>query len=172
MNAENTQKIKRLVLTGMLFATAIVLSVIEDLIQLPVAAPGVKFGLSNIVVMYSLFFLGGRTAFLVSVLKSSYVFISRGLIASILSLCGGLLSIAVMLLLLKIFKDRVSYLILSISGAIFHNLGQLIAVSLIYSGLVWIVNFPLLMISGVLAGIATATLLKVFLPAFKKLNLK
>ncbi|MDD2417733.1 MAG: Gx transporter family protein [Oscillospiraceae bacterium] len=172
MNAEISQKIKRLVLTGMLFATAIVLSVVEDLIQLPLVAPGVKLGLANIVVMYTLFFLGGRTALLVSVLKSYFVFITRGLVASILSLCGGLLSIVIMLLLLKIFKDRVSYLVLSISGSICHNLGQLIVVSLIYSGLIWIVHLPILLISGVLAGTATATLLKVFLPAFKKLDLK
>ena len=172
MKEVNSQNIKRIVLTGLLFAAAIVLSAAEDSLQLPVPAPGVKLGLSNIVVMYSLFFLGKRSALLVAVLKSFFVFLTRGPAASLISLCGGLLSIAVMILLILIFKEKISYLLISIAGSVFHNLGQLIAVSLIYTNILAIAYLPILMISGVLAGIATSTLLSVFLPALKKLGLK
>jgi heptaprenyl diphosphate synthase len=167
-----SQKLVRLVLTGLLFAAAIVLSMVEDALQLPVPAPGVKFGLSNIVVMYALFFLGKKEAYLVAVLKSMFVFITRGLIASVLSLSGGILSITVMILLMVVFKDKISYLIISIAGSVFHNLGQLIAVSLIYTNLLLIVYLPILLVSGVIAGIATSTLLRVFIPALKKLGFR
>lgn len=47
---------RKIVLTAMFFATAIVLSIMESAIPMPIPIPGVKFGLSNIVVMYALFF--------------------------------------------------------------------------------------------------------------------
>jgi heptaprenyl diphosphate synthase len=53
-----------LVLTSLIFAAALVLAVVENALPpLPIAVPGVKFGLSNIAVMYALFFLGRKQAF-------------------------------------------------------------------------------------------------------------
>lgn len=168
---QNHKKTRRLVLTSLLFAIAIVLSVVESYLPpIVTAVPGVKFGLSNIAVMYALFFLGKREAFSIAVLKSFFVLITRGFVAAVLSLSGGLLSIAVMAGMIFILKDRISYLLLSVSGAIFHNLGQFIAITAIYSNLYLWVYLPVLMVSGVLAGIATATLLKFILPALKRLD--
>jgi heptaprenyl diphosphate synthase len=171
ISVPKTQKLIRLVLTGLLFAATVVLTIVEDFLQLPTPAPFVKIGLSNIVVMYTLFFLGKREAYLVGVLKALFVFITRGMVAGILSLGGGVLSITVMVLLMIVFKEHISYFILSIAGAVFHNLGQLAAVSLLYTNMLFIVHLPILLISGVVAGTVTATLLRVFLPAFKKLGL-
>ena len=165
-----SKKIRRMVLTGLFFACAVILSLIENTIPLPVPAPGVKFGLSNIVVMYALFFLGKKEAILLAFLKSLFVFITRGAIAGFLSLFGGLFSVLVMISLIFVFKDKISYLVVSIVGSIFHNIGQLIAVSLIYTNFLWIAYLPVLLIAGVLAGLATSTLLKVFIPAFKKVR--
>jgi heptaprenyl diphosphate synthase len=164
-----SSRIKNTVLMGILFAVAIVLSIAESSLQLPVIAPGVKFGLSNIVIMFSLFFLGKKKAFILALLKVMFVFITRGFVACLLSLCGGLFSIAVMSLLLIIFKDKISYLAVSIAGSLSHNLGQLTAVSLLYTDMILWVYLPVLLISGIVAGIITSTLLKVCLTAFKKL---
>lgn len=165
-------QIRRMVLTGLLFAVILVLSVVENQLQLPVPVPGVKLGLSNIVVMYSLFFVGKRQAILLTILKSLFVFLSRGAVASFLSLCGGILSIAIMILLLLIFKDKISYFAISIFGAVFHNLGQFVAISLLYTSLYLWAYLPVLLVSGVIAGFATSTLLKFSLPALKRLGLK
>lgn len=164
-------QIRRMVLTGVLFAVVLVLAVVENQIQIPVPVPGVKLGLSNIVVMYSLFFLQKREALLLAVLKSLFVFATRGIVAAFLSLCGGLLSILVMILCLVIFKDKISYLMISIFGAVFHNVGQILAVSLIYTMVSLLPFIPVLLISGIAAGAATSTLLKVTLPALKRLGL-
>ncbi|MEG0110620.1 MAG: Gx transporter family protein, partial [Oscillospiraceae bacterium] len=58
-------------LTGMLFALAIVLSFAEGMLT-PIFGlpPGVKLGLSNIVVMYALFFMGRKEAVMLIILKS------------------------------------------------------------------------------------------------------
>ena len=165
---DGSEKTKRMVLTGLFFAIALVLSIVEGMLPgVPIPVPGVKFGLSNIAVMYALFFMGTSQAYTIAVLKALFVGVTRGIVAGVLSLFGGVLSITVMLLLLLIFKDRISYLVLSIFGAVAHNCGQFAVISIIYAGVGMWAYLPILLISGVIAGIVTATLLKFILPAFK-----
>jgi len=170
---KSLNKTKSLVLAGLLFSIAIVLSIVENSFPpIMVAVPGVKLGLSNISVMYALFFLNKSQAFSIAVLKAMFVFLTRGFVASLLSLSGGILSLIIMIILLALFKDKISYLIISIAGAVFHNIGQLLAISFIFTSIYIWAYLPVLLITGVLAGIATSTLLKFILPAFKKLGLK
>ena len=166
---EDSRKTRSLVLTGMIFALALILSIVESVLP-PLPLPGVKFGLSNIAVMYALFFLSKGQAYSIAVLKSLFVVITRGLLAGILSLTGGILSLTIMLLLMVLFRDRISYMVTSISGAIAHNIGQFIAVSFIYTGMHLWAYLPALLISGVGAGIITAVLLRFVIPAFERLR--
>lgn len=163
-------KTKLLVLTALLFAVALVLSIVENsLPTLPIAVPGIKLGLSNIAVMYALFFLDKKSAFMIATLKASFVLITRGPIAGLLSFCGGMLSLVIMSILLIIFKDKISYFVLSIFGSVFHNVGQFVAISLIYTNMYLWAYLPFLLIAGVIAGAATSTLLRFIIPAFKRL---
>ena len=166
-------KTKRLVLTGLLFAIAIVLSMVENSFPpIMIVGPGVKLGLSNIAVMYALFFLNKSQAFTIAILKAMFVFLTRGIVAAFLSLSGGILSLIIMSILLMIFKQKISYLVISIFGAVFHNIGQMVAISFIFTSVYIWAYLPVLLFTGVLAGIATSALLKFILPAFKRLGLK
>jgi heptaprenyl diphosphate synthase len=120
--------------------------------------------------MYVLFFIGKESAYTVAVLKAVFVFSTRGWIASVLSLTGGILSLTIMILLMALFREKISYLILSIAGAVFHNIGQLIAVSIVYTNLYLMYFMPVLLVTGVLAGIITSVLLNVIRPAFKRVG--
>lgn len=169
-NTGNMSKTKKLVLTALLFAVALVLSIAES--SLPAifpAVPGVKLGLSNIAVMFALFFLEKKQAFAIATLKAFFVFITRGPIAGLLSFSGGMLSLMIMLLLLMIFGDKISYMILSIFGSVAHNVGQFIVISFIYTSMYLWVYLPVLLVAGVIAGVATATLLRLILPALNRL---
>src|SRR5665647_1246060 len=158
---EDFNKTQKLVLAALIMAVALVLSIVENTMPpLPIAVPGVKFGLSNIAVMYALFFLGSKQAYTIATLKGLFVFTTRGIIASSLSLAGGLLSVTVMLILLSVYKEKISYLIISIMGAISHNIGQFIVIVIIYGSLNIFAYLPVLIVSGLIAGIATSTLLK------------
>ncbi len=164
-------KTQKLVLTSLFFAIAIILSVIEhSLPPLPLTIPGVKFGLSNIAVMYVLFFLGRKPAYGVAFLKAIFVFSTRGWIASVLSLAGGIFSITIMIVLMIIFREKISYLLLSIFGAIFHNVGQLVAISIVYTNLYLMYYMPVLIITGVIAGVITSVLLNIISPAFNRVG--
>ncbi len=166
----NFKKTKQIVFTGILFAIAIVLSIVEGMLPPFTILPGAKLGLSNIVVMYAIFFLGVKYSLSISILKSTFVAITKGAVTGFISFSGGLFSIIIIYLLLFIFKNKVSYLVLSISGAIFHNIGQFLAILFIYGNMGVLAYLPALIIFGVVSGIATATLLKIILPAFKKIN--
>ena len=107
--------------TGMLFALAIALSYLESLVSpLLGLMPAIKLGLSNVVVMYALLFLRTRTALLLVVLKALFAFLTRGATAGFLSLCGGGLSLVVMLVLLHL---PISGYIFCAGAALAHNLG-------------------------------------------------
>ncbi|HMM33085.1 MAG TPA: Gx transporter family protein, partial [Clostridia bacterium] len=92
--------VKRIALLGMLFALAIVLSIIEGFIPVPVPVPGVRLGLANIVIMFALFQLSKRDALGLVVLKAGFVAATRGAVAGALSLTGGLFAFFAMVLVL------------------------------------------------------------------------
>jgi heptaprenyl diphosphate synthase len=68
-----------------------------------------------------------------------------------------------------IFKDKITYMVLSIFGAVSHNVGQFFVITIIYAGMNMWAYFPVLLVSGLAAGIVTSTLLKYIMPAFKRL---
>lgn len=162
--------VRRVALTGVLFALAMGLSFLENaiapLLGLP---PGVKPGLANVVVMVSLFLLTRREAVFLVVLKAGFNLLYRGVTAGIISLVGGLVSVIIMILLL-LPKRQPSVLIVSVAGALGHNLGQFLAVRLLL-GPAFIYYLPVLLISGVVMGSITAALLRVLLPALQKAGL-
>ena len=70
------------------------------------------------------------------------------------SLTGGLLSGTAMLLTAWLLKDKVSLIGISAIGAIFHNFGQLMIVSVVTGSFyVALTYLPMLMVSGVVTGI-------------------
>lgn len=168
MRKSLTQKVA---LSGMLFALAIAFSMFESLITSWLGLfPGVKLGLANVVVMFALLFLGKGQAALLVVLKAGFSMMTRGVIAGILSLTGGLVSLLLMLLLLMP-KRKPSLFLLSIAGALGHNMGQFIAVRFIL-GPAFTYYFPVLLISGVIMGVLTSLVLRVLMPALQKIGFK
>ena len=159
----------RVAFSGILLALALALSFFEgSLPALPMLPPGVKLGLSNLVVMYSVFFLGAGQALLIAVLKSCFVLLTRGATGALLSLVGGVLSVSVMVLLRKI--RGLSPMFVSIGGAVSHNIGQLLAVTLLLHNRYALYYVPVLILSGIGMGILTGTLLKFVLPCFRKID--
>ena len=161
--------VRQVAYMGLIFALAVVLSYLESMVQLPGLPPGVKLGLSNIVTMYCLFFMGPSHAFTLALLKSLSVFITRGVTAAALSFSGGLLSLVVMLVLLRFKKLDLSYTVVSIGGAVAHNAGQLAVACLITATPITFFYFPVLLVSGVCMGVLTGVLLRTVMPALERI---
>ena len=159
------KKSKQIAFIGLMLAVIAVLSALEHTLPpLPFLPPNVKFGLSNIITMYCVFFISRTQAITLNIAKSFFVFLMRGPIAATLSFCGGMLSICVIILLIALFHERISYAAVSVAGAIAHNIGQFIAISVIMYSPYIIYYLPVLIISGIIMGIITGTLLKVIIP--------
>lgn len=161
-------KIRTITFLGLLFAVAIVLSYIESLIPAIIPIPGIKIGLSNIATMYCLFYMGKGYAACLAALKSVFVFMTRGAIASILSFSGGMISLLVMILVYRYFKG--SYLFTSILGGVFHNVGQIAAASILLSTIELFYYLPVLIITGIIVGYLTGKFLQIILPAIQRVS--
>ena len=150
---------------ALLLAMTVVLSALEHMLPpLPFVPPNVRLGLSNIVTMYTLFFMGRRYALAMAVMKAVFVLLMRGVTAGILSLCGGVCSVLMIMLLAMLAGDRLSYLILSIAGATVHNFAQTAAASVILKTNLMGIYWPVLLFSGVVFGSVTGVLLRVVMP--------
>ncbi len=158
---------KTVALMAMMIALAMIFSYVETMIPINFGIPGVKLGLANLVIVAAIYLFGGRQAFLISIVRiflSGFMF---GNLASIMySLAGGLLSLAVMLLLKK--TDKLSILAVSVMGGICHNIGQLIVAMLVVESLKLIFYVPVLLISGFLTGLLIGIVCRVILPAVKR----
>ena len=147
---------RRVAHLGLLFALALALSYVEWLIPpIPGLPPGIKLGLANIVTMYTLYSLHQKASILLTLTKSLFALLVRGATAAILSLCGGLCSILVMVLLLRWGKEKLSPLLVSAFGGMAHNLGQLLgAMLLLRMPALW-VYLPVLLLAGIAMGCVT-----------------
>lgn len=164
-------KTKKIALTGLMLSLIVVLSYIENMFPpMPYMPPGVKIGLSNVIIMYSLFFTDKKNTLTLVCFKSLFVFISRNLRAGLLSIGGGFSSILIIILALLFFKNKLTYISLSILGAVFHNMGQLAVLALITNDVyIFWYYAPLLIISGIIMGTLTGILLKMIMPSFNKI---
>ena len=91
------QKAGRVAFTGLLAALAIALSFLEGLLPpLPMMPPGAKLGLSNLATMYAAGSLGLPSALFLAVFKGVFALVTRGGMAGLMSLSGGVVSTVVM----------------------------------------------------------------------------
>ena len=159
-----------MVLLAMLFALALVLSWLEGMLP-PIPAPvPLRLGLSNIAVMYAMFFLGGPSAYVIALLKAFYALLMRGVLPGALSLAGGLLSVTVMLVLYKVSNKKMSLVLLSVAGAISHNVGQFLVLLINYNLRSIIGLLPIFLVFGVVFGSVSAILLRVVMPALGRVS--
>lgn len=150
------KKTRKLAIYGVLTALAIIFGYIE--LQLPAffAVPGIKPGLTNIVVVVALYSLDNKSALFINFVKIAIVSMLFGtVIAFMFSAIGGLLSTTVMILLKK--TDKLSPIGVSAAGGITHNIGQIIVAMFVtgttnilwYLGILWLTGT----ISGLLVGL-------------------
>ena len=146
----NTKKLTTLART---ISFALILSYIESRIPTLVAIPGIKVGLANIAVIFTLYKFGAREAVTVSIIRVLLVSMLFGSpVSMIYSAVGAILSLSSMILLKRFTPLR--EVAISVCGGVMHNVGQITVASIIMETAVIVFYLPALIISGTLAGIA------------------
>ncbi len=145
-------KTLRLTTLALTISFAMVLSYIESRIPAFVAIPGIKVGLANIAVIFSLYKFGIKEAITVSILRVFLVSMLFGSPVSLIySISGALLSLLAMIILKKL--TPLSEVAISVTGGVMHNVGQIAAASFMLSTNVVVYYLPFLLVSGTVAGI-------------------
>ena len=138
MNKKSKVNVKRISVYGLITAVAIVLSWLESQIPPFFPVPGMKIGLTNIMVIIALYKMGSGSAMAVNVLRIVIVsFLFGGPSALLYSLSGGMLSTLVMIFLK--WTGKFKTVTVSIAGGIFHNVGQILIAMLMMNttGILW-----------------------------------
>jgi heptaprenyl diphosphate synthase len=148
-----TLKITRL---AMLLAIGVLLNYAEVML-LPTAfiAPGVKLGIANTVGLIVLYYFGPKEYMYLGFLRVLMVSLFTGFgFNFLIAMSGyGLASISVMIFY---HLKTLSIFGLSLVGAVFHGIGQIGMVALLYQSIFMINYLPVLMTSGVIAGLIVA----------------
>ncbi len=167
-------KTGKLTLLSLLSALALVLSFLENMLipDIPFLPVGAKPGLANIVTMYVAGTMGFPGAIYITLVKGLFALFTRGATAAVMSLCGGILSTAVMCLTVKKEGKFFSYMGIGVLSAVMHNMGQLGAACVI-TGTAALVSYgKYLMIFGIVTGFVTGTVLTVLMPKLAKISPK
>lgn len=154
---------------GVFTALALIFSYVETLIPINFGIPGVKLGLANLIIVVALYKLPLQEVYLLSIVRillSGFIF---GNYFSILySLAGGLLSLSVMALLKR--RNSFSVMGISVSGGVFHNVGQMTVAMLVVETFSVAYYFPVLMIAGLVTGLLIGILSNEMLKRLKNIR--
>lgn len=148
-------KTKRIVLDALLAALALSLFLVEAQIPSPVPVPGVRLGLANLVTVAALFLLSPADAAAILFVRVLLGAVFGGnMMALLYSAVGGTLCFFAMWALRRVIREGQIWACSAV-GAIAHNCGQMIVAVAVTRTPTLAVYLPVLLVSGILAGIFT-----------------
>ncbi len=160
--------VKKLTLLAVLLAVALILGLVERAIPMPV--PGMRLGLPNVVVLAALYLFEWPSVLLLVIVKCVTIsMLAGGGVSLLYSLSGSLLSFAAMTVLIKAAGDKVSPAGVSVVGAVLHNTGQLLAAALVMNTPAVFSYLPVLLFSGLAAGVLVGLTVRMLLRPLRKL---
>ena len=146
-------KLHKIVFVSILVSIGLGLSVLESSIPLPIAMPGARLGLSNMVVLVTIVVFGFKDGLKVSALKSIVLMLVTGSVSSFMySISGAIVSCIMMYIAYKYMSKIFSLIGVSIIGAVAHNFAQVSVASLVMKNLRIYSYLPFLMLIGLFTG--------------------
>ena len=162
---------KKITMYGLFTALAMIMSLIEVLMPIPLPIPGIKVGFPNIIILFILYRFGAKTAIAVSLVRVFLVSLLFGnFLGLAYSLAGAVLSLVVMILLKA--TDMFSTLGVSVVGGIAHNAGQITVACVLMSTSEISYYMPVLIITGTAAGIVVGIASHLLIKKTEKLKLE
>lgn len=148
-------KVRKMLVMALFVSLSLVMYYIENLLpSIQFVAPGVKLGLSNIIILICLVIYGFRDSFTVFFLKTLISsFFAAGFSSFMYSFVGGLFSLVIMFLLLKSKKIEFSLIGISVEGSVFFNIGQLLVASFILNNEKVFYYLPICLVFSVATGV-------------------
>jgi len=157
-------RLNKLTKTAVLSALSLAIYVLESFIPPIIPVYGVKPGLANVVTLYAKVTLGTKAAWGVMLIKIFLGNLFVGSAVSLLySLFGGVLCFASEILMFRVVSRRQMWAV-SVTGAVFHNVGQVIAAVILMGTekILWYLTIlvPVGIVTGVFTGLCADYTLK------------
>jgi len=162
------KRTNKMVKIALLLAIALIVNYLESLVPLPIPLPGVKIGLANCLGLVVLCLYNEKDYIVFNIMKVFMVALLRTGFGSsfLIGLSGTLLATISTLILYKVSKCSIYGL--SVIGAVFHALGQVLMVMLLYSNIYMINYLVVLEVASVISGVITAFVASVTLQKLPK----
>lgn len=149
------RKVRKMIELTMLLALGVVLHYAEGLIELP-AIPGVRFGFANIIGLICLYLYGPKEMIEINLGRVLFASLLNGRFLStgfFLSLSGVILCSLASICAKRWAKF--SILGISVLSGVFHGIGQILAVMVIYNTSAMIYYLPVLTLAAIPTGLFT-----------------
>ena len=157
-----TDKLRKNIFLSLCVIVAVALNFFETVIGTGSIVPGIKIGISNIVVLLILYVFGFKDALLLSAFKSILTSLLFGTgVSFIYSLCGGLLSVIMMAVIKKL--KGVSSIGISMSGSFMHITAQIFIAFIILNSKAVFYYYPVLLSLSVITGFINGYLVNLIL---------
>lgn len=145
--------LKKLIFLSLLVSIGLVLSIVENMIPVPIPIPGVKLGLVNIVFLIALVLFGFKEAIIVVIIRGVTMSIATGNISGLIySLPSSIVSTIVMAIIYKNFSRYFSLIGVSLFGAIAFNTVQVGIASLIMQNIKIFSYLPIMSLTSIFTG--------------------
>ncbi|VBB07858.1 heptaprenyl diphosphate synthase component i [Lucifera butyrica] len=162
---------KRMIVLAFLLTMAIMLHVVESWLPLPLPVPGIKLGLANFISLFVIVAYGWRETLSVALLRVLLGSLLNGTFLGLtfaMSLSAALISTTAMVLTYRFLYPTFSLVGVSVIGAVFHNLTQILVACVVISsaGLLW--YLPYLILFAVPTGVITGLTARHFMTRIPK----
>ena len=162
-------KVKNITRMALLTAIALTIFMVEAQIPALVPIPGIKLGLSNIVTIFAVFLLGGKSAAAILFARIFLGAIFSGQFSTIFySAAGGLLAWLAAIGLKQILTQKQIW-VAGCLGAIAHSIGQMAVAVLLTGTPGLLIYLPVMILCSVITGIFTGLCAQVLLNRGDKL---
>lgn len=164
---------RRLTLDALFLAIALIFSYIESIFPLTafIPLPAFKLGLANVVIMLAVWCVSVGDAALISLVRVVVMGLLFGNPVSIwFSMGGAAFSMLTLFVLNKLSSERFSFVGISVLSAAAHNLGQVVAASLLFGLKIVFAYLPLLLVVSTLFGGICGAVVNTVYPKIKKIT--
>ena len=157
-----TDKLKKTIFLSLLTVFALSLNFLESLIPLGSMIPGVKIGISNIVILSVVYIYSAKEGVMCAFLKSVLITFLGGNLSSFLySISGGVLSSMGMGILKKV--KSLSPVGVSMAGSFLHITAQITVAFFTLGSYTVFYYYPYLLSFGIISGMVNGYLVKLLL---------
>lgn len=157
-----TDKNKKNIFLSLCVVMAVCLSFFEGIIPVSGVFPGIKAGISNIIVMAVIYMFSVKEGLIITFFKSVFITLLSGNVTSFLySVCGGLMS-ALLMGILKNNKN-LSPIGVSLAGSFMHITIQILVAYFVMNSFAVFYYYPYMLLISIVTGFINGIIVKMLL---------